>query len=103
MLKSQFDRQIESRYLKAWQSCYRNAKVELHPTPKHKGAKVDLSKSICASVDEFANPKAAYRENIKKNCNAIIGKLRETLAIASLEFINPDLIVLDEFQNSNTF
>lgn len=54
-----------------------------------------LSDCLDEAVDSFA--KEAGETN-RKNRNRIIGELRKGLARVSLEFIDPNLILLDEFQ-----
>ena len=55
-----------------------------------------LSDCIDACVDSFAS--GHKREFSRKNRNRIIGELRKGLARVSLEFIEPQLTILDEFQ-----
>jgi uncharacterized membrane protein YkvA (DUF1232 family) len=56
-----------------------------------------LADCIDECVDAFAyNPRGT--EFHRKNRNVIIGELRKGLARVSLEFLEPQLIILDEFQ-----
>ena len=52
---------------------------------------------IDACVDDFANENCR-RDIARKNRNRVIGELRKGLARVSLEFLEPQLTILDEFQ-----
>jgi uncharacterized membrane protein YkvA (DUF1232 family) len=55
-----------------------------------------LADRIDACVDDFEKDETSYA--VKKNRNLIIGELRKGLSRLSLEFLDPQLILLDEFQ-----
>ena len=56
-----------------------------------------LSDCIDTCVEEFA-ARTGKIQFIRKNRNLIIGELRKGLARVSLDFLNPQLTILDEFQ-----
>lgn len=65
-------------------------------TRQEKPGRVHLRDCVDEAVEEFKKDS----DNIyhKRNCNRIIGELRKGLARVALEFLSPDLIILDEFQ-----
>lgn len=75
--------------------------VRLLNTAAEEGRAVRLSDCIDLCVDALAqNEDSANRQGAanRKNRNRIIGELRKGLARVSLEFLQPNLIILDEFQ-----
>jgi hypothetical protein len=66
---------------------------------------LDFNGNLCAAprklsdcIDECVATFDEDSEFSRKNRNRVIGELRKGLARVALEFINPNLIVLDEFQ-----
>ena len=51
-------------------------------------------------VEQLANPPKREEEQrrVRQNRNAIIGELRKGVAEAALDFLAPDLVLVDEFQ-----
>lgn len=58
---------------------------------------LDALYSAVAELAENPNDKAALKR-VKKNRNAVIGALRKGVAEAAIDFLAPDLILVDEFQ-----
>lgn len=75
---------LESKYLRAFKKHLRNARVQF-PNENHEVRRLD-------QLDRWVDEPDPRKKNL------IIGSLRECLAMACLEFIDPDLIIMDEFQ-----
>lgn len=83
---------LQSRLKDQWDS---QEVCLLDPTGKPDPAPQNLRECIDGYVETFAKGDSEVN---RKNRNRIIGELRKGLARVALEFIDPQLIVLDEFQ-----
>jgi len=58
----------------------------------------DLTSELSESLEYFKRYKSWYPDKARSARNQAIGKLRHLLAQVSLEILEPDLVILDEFQ-----
>lgn len=98
-LKEEFFRSVAGDLQARLKNQWEDQRVQLvNPeTGKEDAQKHRLFDCIDACVEAFTKIKANCRF-AHKNRNRIIGELRKGLARVSLEFLEPDLTILDEFQ-----
>jgi hypothetical protein len=82
---------LQQRLRQQWNACT----VEIIDPATQKPATKRLAKVIDGCVDAFA---CDQNKVTSKNRNRVIGALRHGLSQVALEFLQPDLVVLDEFQ-----
>ena len=58
----------------------------------------DITRELEALCEEFHRYRASWPELLKNRRNSLIAKLRKRLASACVDALEPDLVVLDEFQ-----
>lgn len=93
-LKREFGN-VQPKFLRNWT---RLAKKLIAPLYVDKKERQDfkLVSELTNCVDEYASfPNAMW---VRRNRNSVIGEMRKCLAIASLDYLDPDLVVMDEFQ-----
>lgn len=74
---------------------WRDAKIQV--LDKNTG-KLCAAAPLRERLDECVKSFRADSETSRKNRNRLIGQLRQTLCRVTLEFFQPDLVILDEFQ-----
>jgi uncharacterized membrane protein YkvA (DUF1232 family) len=94
--KKEFSGKVASELQRRLKNEWDEAKIKPinHNTGKESAKPVRL-KEI---VDEFVATFDPHDQVARKNRNLVIGELRNCLAKVAVDFLEPDLIVLDEFQ-----
>ena len=82
-------------FIKRWRTLVRQQHTKLNVS--------DRDKQEFRLIDELPTCVAEYRETRNRNWtmqnrNVVISELRKCLAVASLGYLDPDIVVMDEFQ-----
>jgi uncharacterized membrane protein YkvA (DUF1232 family) len=93
-LKAEFEASVHTKFLARWTSLVGQSKVDRFIDDKNSD-RFRLVRVLDECVDEYSQFEASW---ITKNRNSIVGALRKSLALASLDYLAPDLVIMDEFQ-----
>ena len=96
-LRDQFEHRIAKDYLD--RLAHQLKQQQVHLKDQETG-EIHRGRSLIATIDECVENHWLHPNTVtaKYNQRAIIGALRHCLATVSLDFLEPDLIILDEFQ-----
>ncbi len=72
--------------------------LALHDERRHGRGEPDVRTELQELFEHYRYPKKKYDVSYHRRRNALIGRLRLVLAQVGLESLQPDLIILDEFQ-----
>lgn len=93
-LKAEFEASVHGKFLARWTSLVSHSKVDRFVDDKTSN-RFRTVRVLDECIDEYSQYEAPW---ITKNRNAIVGSLRKSLALASLDYLAPDLVIMDEFQ-----
>ncbi|XZE17514.1 DEAD/DEAH box helicase family protein [Pirellulaceae bacterium SH449] len=93
-LKAEFESSVHGKFLARWTSLVGQSKVDRFVDDKTSN-RFRTVRVLDECIDEYSQYDAPW---ITKNRNAIVGALRKSLALASLDYLAPDLVIMDEFQ-----
>lgn len=93
-LKAEFEPYVDSEFQSRWTKLVHRAKVDQFVDEKN-SERFRLVRILDKCIDEYSQIAAPW---ITRNRNSIVGELRKVLALASLDYLNPDLVIMDEFQ-----
>ncbi len=93
-LKAEFEACVHGKFLARWTSLVGQGKVDRLINDKNSN-RFRLVRVLDECVDEYSEYESPW---ITKNRNTIVGELRKALALASLDYLAPDLVIMDEFQ-----
>ena len=93
-LKVEFESSVHGKFLARWTSLVGQSKVDRFVDDKTSN-RFRTVRVLDECIDEYSQYEAPW---ITKNRNAIVGSLRKSLALASLDYLAPDLVIMDEFQ-----
>ena len=86
---------LRPKFLRKWTSLVKKLRTKLHVDKKDK-QEFKLASELNNCVDEYASfPNTKW---VARNRNTVISEMRKCLAVASLDYLDPDLVVMDEFQ-----
>jgi uncharacterized membrane protein YkvA (DUF1232 family) len=93
-LKAEFESCVNDKFLTRWTSLVGQSKVDRFVDEKTSN-RFRTVRVLDECINEYSQYDALW---ITKNRNAIVGSLRKSLALASLDYLAPDLVIMDEFQ-----
>ena len=99
-LSTEFRGRIDKEFFNKWTSRVDKLTAELSVLPPGDApVNMSLLKAVRSlnKKHSILGTARSYTDRFRKNRNTVIGALRESLALAALHFIEPDLIIMDEF------
>ena len=97
-LRARFEPRISDKYLERLAHSLHTHRLKLVDTET--GQRQSRSQLLIEALPQCVDEYKQYQQdaNVRKNQRLVIGALRHCLATVSLEFLEPDLVILDEFQ-----
>ncbi|WP_442510549.1 DEAD/DEAH box helicase family protein [Novipirellula sp. SH528] len=94
-LNFEFGSDIKAGFARRWAALVRKTFVDVIDAEKTP-TRMRLDSAVVTTAQDFA--RFGKQDWTKRNRSRVISELRTCLALASLDHLNPDLVVMDEFQ-----